>query len=521
MTVGKDGTRMTRRVKMTRLSRLALALGMAGAMIAAAGGAPAAGAAKDTITIAQGADAYSMDPAKHSVYPTANILFQIYDPLVIRDEKGDFKPGLALSWSNPNPTTWQFKLRQGVTFHNGEPFDAEAVKFTFERALDPSFNAPYRSRISMIQKIDVVDRYTVNIVTAAPYPTMLHNLCEAAFPALIVPPKYTKEKGNDTLARQPVGTGPYKFVEWVKDDHVTLEANPAYWGGAPKVKRVIFRPIPETRTRIAELKSGGVDIADNIPPEEVKSLSGGKTRVAVVASDFIYFIAMDTSRGGPLADKRVRQALNYAVDVDAIQKNIMGGMGERIALALARNAFGYDESVKPYPYDPARAKQLLAEAGYKSGFTVPFLSRQGRYLKDKEIVEAVAGYLAQVGVTAEVKFVEPGVYAQISEKHGREGLCFPGWSGLDADLVWYPILFTGQYQSYFSNKQLDQYLTAGRTTMDRAKRIEAYTQAARIIKEEAPHIPLFQPPLLYGVSASLAWQARGDGIIDLRSAELK
>jgi peptide/nickel transport system substrate-binding protein len=487
----------------------------------AAPAAPAKPAVKDTVIVAQGADAYTMDPAKHSVYPTASILFQIYDPLVTRGDDGSIKPALALSWTNPNPTTWQFKLRQGVKFHNGEEFDANAVKFTFDRALDPKFAAPYRSRIEMITKVEVVDKYTVNIITKEPSPTMLQNLNEAAFPTLIVPPKYTAEKGNDVLAKQPVGTGPFKFVEWVKDDHVTLQANADYWGGKPKVNKVIFRPIPETRTRIAELKSGNIDIADNIPPEEVAGLNQGKTKAVTTASDFVYFIAMDTSRGGPLADKRVRQALNYAVDVDAIQKNIMGGMGTRISLTLPANAFGYDASVKPYPYDVEKAKSLLAAAGYKNGFTIPFISRNGRYLKDKEIVEAISGYLAKVNIKCEIQLVEAGVWGTISEKHERKGLSFPGWSGLDADLVWYPILSTGQYQSYYSNKQLDKLLLDARTIVDQNKRAELYKQAAAIIKEEAPHIPMFQPPLIYGVNASLNWVARGDSIIDLRKAELK
>lgn len=476
---------------------------------------------KNMVVIAQKADAYTMDPAKHSNFSTANVLMHLYDALVTRDEKGEFKPALALSWSNPDPTTWQFKLRKGVRFHDGEEFDAEAVKFTFDRALDPATKAPYFSRISAIKKVEVVDKYTVNFKTATPFPTMLFSLYEAAFPALIVPPKYLKENGPDALARKAVGTGAYRLVEWVKDDRVVMEANPDYWGVAPKIKKIVWRPVSEPRTRIAELKRGGVDIAENIPPGEIKSLNGGATKVINIPSDFLFFFAFDTLKPGPLQDKRVRQAINYAVNVDAIQQAILEGTGQRVVVSLPRDAFGYPAGMQPYPYDPAKARQLLAEAGYPNGFTIPLTSRQGYLLKDKEIMEATMGFLSKVGIKVVPKFMEPGVYAQVSERKGREGLIYPGWSGADADLVWYPLLVSGQYQSYFSNKELDELILKGRSTLDPKKRMEAYEAAAALIKEEAPHLPMFQAPLVYGVNARLQWQARSDTLIDLRRAEYK
>jgi peptide/nickel transport system substrate-binding protein len=475
----------------------------------------------NTLVIAQSTDAYSLDPAKHSAFPTANILFQIYDGLVTQNEKGELVPALATSWSNPDPLTWRFKLREGVKFHNGEVFNAAAVKFTFDRALDPAFKAPYYSRISAIKSVEVVDDYTVDFKTAKPFPTMLLALYEASFPALMVPPAYTKEKSGEALASAPVGTGPYKFVEWKKDERVVLEANPDYWGGKPKIDKIIFRPIKETRTRIAELKSGGVGIAVDIPPEDVPSLETDETKVETVSSDFLYFLAFDTTRDTPLKDKRVRQAINYAVNVEAIQKALLNGLGNRIALTLPTNAFGYDEAWKPYPYDPTKAKQLLVDAGYPNGFTIPFMTRKGRYLKDAEIVEATAGFLAKVGIKAEIKYIEPGVWQQISEKGGREGISFPGWSGRDPNLVWNPLLHTGQYQSYFSNTELDALLDAGASTIDQTERKAIYEKAGAIIKEEAPHLPMIQPPLIYGLNAKLNWMPRSDSMIDLRKASFQ
>ena len=476
-------------------------------------------AQQSLVVVAQKADAYTLDPAKHSNFSTANVLMHIYDPLVTKDEKGAFAPALALSWSNPEPLTWRFKLRQGVKFHNGEEFDAQSVKFSFDRALDPATKSPYVSRISAIKQVTVVDKYTVDLKTATPFPTMLYSVYEASFAALIVPPKYVKDNDPAILGTKPVGTGPYRFVEWVKDDRVVLEASPEYWGGAPQIKKIIWRPISEPRTRIAELKGGGVDIAENVPPGEMKSLDGNGTRVVNVPSDFLFFFAFDTLKPGPLQDKRVRQAINYAVNVDAIQKAILEGTGQRVAINLPKNAFGYPTDIQPYPYDPAKAKQLLAEAGYANGFTIPMTSRQGYYLKDKEIMEATSGFLSKVGIKVVPNYLEPGVWAQVSEKKGREGIMYPGWSGADPDLVWYPLLTTGQYQSYFSNKQLDELLQKGRSTLDPQQRKEAYEAAARIIKEEAPQLPMFQAPSIYGVNANLQWQARSDTMIDLRHAK--
>lgn len=491
----------------------AAALSVSAAMFIAGTGMAQEGS---TLVIAQAVDAYSMDPAKHSNFPTANILFQLYDGLVAQDESGELVPALAESWSNPDERTWRFKLREGVKFHNGEAFNAEAVKASFDRALDPEFKAPYFSRISHIKSVDVVDEYTVDFKTEKPYPTMLLSLYEASFPALIVPPAYAKENDGASIAANPVGTGPYKFVEWLKDERVVLEANPDYWGGKPAIEKVVFRPIAETRTRIAELTSGGVDIVVDVPPEDMASLDGGDTKITTVSSDSLYFLAFDTTRDTPLKDKRVRQAINHAVDVDAIQQALLNGMGTRIALTLPVNGFAYDTAWEPYAYDPEKAKALLAEAGYPDGFEVPFMTRKGRYMKDAEIVEATAGFLAKVGIKANIQYLEPGVWGQVSEKKGREGITFPGWSGRDPQLVWAPLLMTGQYQSYYSNPELDELLAAGASTIDPEARKEIYAKVAAIIKEEAPHLPMIQPPLIYGLDATLTWTPRSDGIIDLR-----
>ena len=389
-----------------------------------AASARARAASPGEVVVAQAADAYTMDPGRHSVYPTANVLLQIYDALITLDPAGGFRPSLATEWSNPDPLTWRFRLRPGVRFHNGEKLDAAAVKASFDRVLDPAFKAPYYSRISAIRSISVADELTVDFHTAKPYPTMLFSLYEGSFPAMITPPGYVAQKGPDALGSAPVGTGPYRFVEWRRDDRVVLEANPDYWGGKPAIPRAVFRPIKETRTRIAELRTGGVQLAVDIPPEDMAGLDGGATRVANIASELLYFFAFDTLKPSPLTDRRVRQAINHAVDVPTIQKALLGGLGTRIALTLPTNAFAYDPAWTPYPYDPARARALLAEAGFADGLTIPMMGRQGRYLKDREIMEAVAGFLRRVGIKVQAQYLEAGVWEQglREEGEGRDDL---------------------------------------------------------------------------------------------------
>ncbi len=489
--------------------------------VPAAPAAKAAASTKDTIVIAQGTDAISLDPHKHTTYTTQNALWHMYEPLVMRDAQGRYLPGLATEWKTLNDTTWQFKLRPNVKFHNGDPLTAEDVKFTFERALNPDTKTPTRANLTEIERVEVVDPTTVNFVTKGPYPVLLYRLCENSFSSVIIPSKFVKEKGDDILAKEPIGTGPYKFVSHRKDERLELEANPEYWGGAPPIKKAIFRPIPETAARIAELRSGGADLIVNVPPEQVSSLDSGGTKVDTVPSDFIMMVVFNTLDAGPLQKKEVRQALNHAVDVDAIVKNVMGGLAQRIAVSLPREALGYPKEMQPYPFDPEKAKQMLAAAGFPSGFKVPFISRSGRYLKDKEVVETVAGYLQKVGVETELRLVEPGVWAELSNRKGREGLSYPGWSGPDAELVWSNILATGQLQSYYSNPELDALMQQGGRTLDEKARLEAYDKAARLIKEEAPHLPLFQPPLIFARSEKLSWTPRGDEIINLRTATFK
>ncbi len=238
----------------------------AGVMLVLAVGseAPTQAQTSRALVVAQSADMVTGDPAKNTGLATIAVLANIYDTLVRRDAALSLKPGLALSWRPVDATTWEFKLRKGVKFHDGEPFNADVVKFSFDRMLDPKTHWPGAGSLQLIKAVTVVDEGTVRFATSQPWPDMPRFL---GYYGMIVPPGYLKQNGEDALVRHAVGTGPYRFVRWVKDDRVELEANPDYWGGRPKISRVVFRVIPTDAPRVAEMLAGSVQLANLLPPE--------------------------------------------------------------------------------------------------------------------------------------------------------------------------------------------------------------------------------------------------------------
>lgn len=486
----------------------------------AAPSAPAEEGPEGEIIIAQGVDATTLDPNMHAETPTNNVNIQMYDSLLMRDAEGELFPGLAKSYENLDDNTWEFELREGVTFHNGEPFTAEAVKFTLDRILDPENSSPQFSHISAIEEVRVVDDFTVQIITSKPFPTLPSQLVARQ----IVPPEYTRENGADHLASNPVGTGPYKFVEWTRDERILLTANEDYWRGTPKIKDVVFRVIPESSTRIAELQTGSVDIIVNVPPHQADTLEGQEdTYVSRAPSTRVIFVGMVTTEDGPLADKRVRQALNYGVDVEAIIDNVLMGNGVPLqGQPVAEMSLGFNSDVDSYDYDPQRARELLAEAGYSDGLSLSMDSPSGRYLMDKEAAQAVAGQLEEIGVDIELNIQEWGVYVEKIMSRQLSGLFLLGWGNttFDADATVYPFFRTGQTFCYYEDPEMDEMLDLARETMDMELREERFNEVMAVLSEEAPWLYLHQQMDVYGVSSRLEWTARPDELIHAFEARI-
>ena len=460
----------------------------------------------------------NLDPTMNLSSIRAMVGVTMFDSLVGRDADNRIVPQLAESWRLVDDTTWQLKLRRSVVFHDGEPFNAEAVRFTFQRVLDPEQKSPNRANMAEIARVDVIDDYTVNLVTRQPYAPLINRLLD--FP--IVPPRYAAEKGNQGMALRPVGTGPYRFVELVKDDRLVVEAFDRHWRGAPRIRRVVYKPIPEPFTRAAALRNNEVDLITTIPPNLARELEGvGGIRAQRVPSSWIIYLGLNAFKK-PLSDVRVRQALNYATDVDAIVKNILEGNGRRLEGPLTPQMFGYDASVKGYPHDPARARKLLAETGYPDGLEITLESPAGRYQGDKEIAEALGGQWQKAGFRPRVQVAEWGAYFKryLGKQFQDAYLLGLGGPMQDADELYNLVSSKGR-GLYYKNERVDALFDLGRGTMDMAKRRHVYRDLARAMVEDATWVFLLQQVDIYASRDRLTWTPRPDQWMPLHDASIK
>ncbi len=471
------------------------------------------------ITISQPAEATTMDPGRSTQVLTVNYFFNLYDTLTRWDTGLKLVPGLATSWKSVNDTTWEFALRPGVKFHDGAPLTAEDVKATIERNTIPGRTIVH-SGFATIEAVEVVNPGTIRVITKKPDPLVPVRMAQMG--AQILPARFTTEAGAKDLAKKPIGSGAYRFVEWVKDERLVMEANRDWWGWegkAPSFDRVIWKPIPEDFPRIVALDKGEVDIITNVPPDQVKAIESGRlTRVVTTpATRFVAFNMNSTQP--PLSDKRVRQALHYALDVNAIVKNLFGGQGKPFSGGLADTDFGYNAALKPYPYDPARARQLLADAGYANGIDVTLHAGMGTMVNDKHLVEAIADMWAKVGIRAKVQMMEMGARQRMLNDRmiPPNGLLLanPQSTLLDADgSLWRIFHPNGLGGKYWTGSQPGQrfhdLMEQARYTLDAGKRKQLYTEATQIVSEEKPWLELFQEVIVYGTSRRVSFRPRAD-----------
>ena len=409
----------------------------------------------------------NLDPTMNLASIRAAVGVSLFDSLVGRDADNRIVPQLAESWKLLDELTWQFKLRRGVVFHNGEPFNAEAVRATVDRVLDPNQKSPNRANIAEIVRVEVLDDATVNLVTQKPYAPLLNRLVDFA----MLPPRYTAEKGNQGAALRPVGTGPFRFVELVKDDHLIVEAFDRHWRGAPRIRRIVFKPIPEPFTRAAALRNGEVDLVTTLPPNlarELERVPGIK--VPRTPSTWIIYLGLNALRK-PLSDVRVRQALNYASDVDTIVRTVLEGNGRRQDGPFTSSMLGYDASVKGYRHDPQKARQLLSEAGYPDGLEITLESPTGRYQGDKEIAEALGGQWQKAGFKPKVQVAEWGAYFKryLGKQFQDAYVLGLGGPMQDGDELYNLVSSKGR-GLYYKNDRVDELFDQGRSTTDPAKR---------------------------------------------------
>ncbi len=486
---------------------------------------PAWAAPSGSVVVAQGVDPTTLDPMNHQETPAANLARNIFDTLLERDQDLKIQPALAIEMPKlVAPTTWEFKLRPGVKFHNGEPVDAEAVKFSLERLVDPKLKLRGATPFAPISHVEVVDPLTVRIHTKAPWP-ILDTLMSTRPEPPSSRPSTTGTRTWRTSRRIRSGRGPSSSCDGSRTITSSFEANEQYWRGAPRIKKLVFRPIPDDAVRVAALQNGEVDVAVNIPPHLATIIANHpklflSTAPSVRTIQLLYYTHQYDAQNklvgpypGPVADKRVRQAMNYAVNVDEIIKTVLDGKGIRVATMLTDKHFGFDPGLKPIKQDLARAKQLLTEAGLPGGVDMTLNAPQGRYVRDKEVAEAIAGQLTKAGIRTTLKTFEWGTYLNnMGYVHKAGPVWLIGWgtATYDAETVYVPLFRSGKILSNYHNGDFDGMIDQAQTTMDSKKRLELYHRINRLWVDDAAAMPLYQQLDLYGATKRMVWKARGD-----------
>ena len=479
------------------------------ALLGAAGTAPAA-----ELVAAKGTDVTSFDPGINPTPDAQQVITMIYDTLIQRDDNMQLKPGLAVSWRNVDPLTWEIKLRSGVKFHNGEPFDARSVKFTLERLSTPGDKAGGHVMFSSfggIERVDAVDPLTVTIKTKRPDPVLPARLAQT-FGAQMIPAEYTAKAGYPGLAKNPVGTGPYKLVQWLKDDRTILEANKDYWGGAPAIQRVVWRVIPDDLARVSALQAGEVQVIVRVPPDQVPAIEKrGGLRVERVLGNVtnVFTVCGIKKDTGPLADKRMRQAIAYSIDQKSIIDNLFRGLAAPLGQGAPSTDFGFNPAIKPYPYDPAKAKALLGELGYK-GEEVLVRSASGYIVNDVAVVNATTEMLRKAGINARAEIVDIQTRLEMIKNGNVTGLLLinPQGTNFDTDGVVWRLMGPGgilavHWKGSDPDQEFYRLMEEARYSVDQKKRQQNYYRAAEIFADELPWIPVFQDVATFGVSAKV------------------
>jgi peptide/nickel transport system substrate-binding protein len=476
-----------------------------------------------------------LDPQYHGGTIDESRFRNVYECLVqFRPDLKTIEPQLATEWKRLDELTVQFKLREGVTFHNGDPFDAEAVKYSIENILKPEVAAPLRTSYLSFKEVQIVDPHTVNIKTQKPDPMFLARL--SGFTMTMVDPKWVNSTTKDrpAFAKAGNGTGPYKVAQWDGPNHdLVLEANDNWWGGKPAIKHARFKIITETASRVAALLAGDIDVAQAMPPEEIAHINGnaGKTEARVAISNRIPFYFFDVSGHDPMFDQSDpnsiyrRQAVNYAANIDEIIKTVLLGEGSRVATILAPWHVGYDSKLKPYPYDPQKAKDLLKQAGNPNGFETAIFFIQGRYVKDAEVAQAIVQELAKVGIKVKPSLLDPTQVTNMDNSQKENGLILASWGNwmFDADNTFYPLFHgsaaelcnggKGCSSRTWRNSDFDKLVEQARYELDVDRRGQLYGQAQQLIFDQAPALFMYQLHDIYGVNTQLNWQVRSDEMI--------
>ena len=489
--------------------------------ILAIGAAPAAAAPEGQITWAVHVSLAPtwFDPAETSGIITPYMLLYALHDAVVKPMPGNPTAlSLAESWStSPDGLAYEFVLRRGVKFHNGDPVTAEDVKFSLERYR----GAAHRTLKERVAAVEIPDPGRVRIRLRQPWPDFMTFYTDATGAGWIVPKKYLEKVGGDEFNAKPVGTGPVRFVSWTKDDKVVLEANPDYFGGKIDVDRVIFRSIPETAPRIAALLKGEADVITQLPPDQGERVVTKTTAVKGALYAGLYVLAVNSKRP-PLDNPLVKQALSLAIDRQAIVKELWRGRGIVPSQPIAKGDNHFDASLPPLAYNPKEARERLKKAGYKNEEIV-IETTVGYTANDKSMSEAIQGMWKDVGVNAKVEVVEFSVRAQLNRDKTFKGLWWsdPTSTLGDPDGMVWRLLSAGGPQDYWRHAKWDELGEAARFSVDEKFRGGAYKEMTKIFLEHNPWIIVIQPYEDYGLQKYVDWIPNPNQQFELRRFALK
>jgi len=451
-------------------------------------------AAGQGIVVAIGVDASTLDPQRTTDSATESINKNLYNNLVRFDANMEIVPDLATHWTvSEDGRTWTFYLREGVRFHDGTPLDAQAVKQSFDRLLDPANAFPRASLHSDIVAVEVVGPYAVSFTTAQPAGAMLARMAHPSAAIVSIP---AVERWGSAFGQHPVGTGPFKFESWTPGQEIVLVRNGDYFKGAPAIERVTYRVVPEESVRTLMLQAGEVHVAVGIPPDQIPLLERMRgVEVKQTPSTMMMYLAMNGQKS-PFNDVRVRQAMNYAINKEEIVEYLLSGLADVADSPLSPVIWGYART-GVYEYNPQKARQLLAEAGYPNGFSMSLWTPVGRYLQDLPTAEIVQAQLAEVGINVRVETWEFGAYIEEIKK-AQYDMVLLGWSPSTGDADWglFPVFHSTQWppqsnRALYGNPVADALMEAGQREPDQEKRREIYRELQQIIFNDAPWIFLW------------------------------
>jgi len=465
----------------------------------------------------RGGDSSGLDPANVTDGESAKVTINIYDGLVkYQRDSTEVAPALAVDWeTSEDGKTWTFNLREGVKFHDGTDFDADDVVFNFERWMNEDheyhiggtfdyWGYMFGGYPGVVESVTAVDQYTVEFKLASPMATFIANV--AMFPFGIASPEAVKEHGEDYF-KNPVGTGPFKFVEWAPDDKIVLVKNENYWGEQAKLDKLVFRSIPDNSTRLMELQSGTIDIMDGITPDDVETIKNDDNfQLTLRPSMNVGYLAMNTEKE-PFDDPKVRKAVNMAINKKEIINAFFAGLAKTAKNPLPPSLWGYNDSIEEYEFDPAQAKALLAEAGFPNGFKTTLWAMpvpRPYFPQPQKIGEAMQANLAEVGIEAEIVSHDWTTYLHKTEQ-GEHDMAMLGWTGDngDPDNFLYVLLDKDNAVApagniaFYKNDELHDLLIEAQQEMDQDVRADLYKQAQVIIHEDAPWVPMSHstPPI--------------------------